>query len=372
MPRFRMHPLRANNVQAIYRMRQYIDLDPPYQLLAVWDREKKQRFIDSVINGVDTPKLYFHDLGVSTDARGPYRYSVIDGKQRMLALWDFISNGLPLPGDFVYFDNPEYKAAGLTYGVLLNEYPLLRAHFDDFKMPIIVVEAEDDEFIEQLFWRLNVQMPLSAAEKRNVLGGPLPLLIRKIGLKGFFSEAVRVGPERFLHYDIAAKFIRISLTGGFVSTKKDNLDKLVDDAKAARERGDDWASTRSLEKLERRIETQLEEMSDFFGAKSPLLRGVGRVTLYYHIFRLQMDSGKELAMTLKMLERFNADVADARHKSQRMSRGSVESLSNLENLLLAFDAERQSPNDGGALERQYGLLKKYMIEKFGVDLPEAT
>ena len=372
MPRFRMHPLRANNVQGIYQMRSYIDLDPPYQRLAVWDREKRQRFIDSIINGVDTPKLYFHDLGGTTDSGQPYRYSVIDGKQRLLALWEFLSNKLPLPNDFVYFDNPEYSAAGLTYDALLNEYPLLRARFDDFEMPIVVVDADDEELIEQIFWRLNVQMPLSAAEKRNVLGGPLPLLIRKVGLKPFFAEAIRIGPERFRHYDLAAKFVRISHAGGFVATKKENLDKLVVDARIARAKGEDWASPESLRQLEERVDTLLNEMRGFFGSRSPLLGGVGRVTLYYHLFRLHMDLGKEIVVALGMLEKFNVDVSNARHKSQRMSKGSEESLSDLENLLLAFDAERQSPNDGRALERQYALLSRYIDEEYGVKLPEPT
>ena len=84
MPRFRMYPLRVNNVLDLHNQRDLIDLDPPYQRLSVWDNEKQRRFIDSVINGIDTPKLYFHDLVDRATRPQRFRFSVIDGKQRLL------------------------------------------------------------------------------------------------------------------------------------------------------------------------------------------------------------------------------------------------------------------------------------------------
>lgn len=39
MPRFRMYPLRANNVLEIYHQRELINLEPPYQRLSVWDEK---------------------------------------------------------------------------------------------------------------------------------------------------------------------------------------------------------------------------------------------------------------------------------------------------------------------------------------------
>ena len=227
MPRFRMSQLRANNVLELYQQRHLINLDPPYQRLSVWDEEKQQRFIDSVINEVDTPKLYFHETTRHSGPSSRFRFSVIDGKQRLLSLWAFISNELPLPADFVYFDNDSNWAAGLTYDELLSRFPILRARFDGFEVPVVLVEADKDEFIEQLFSRLNIQVPLSAAESRNVLGGPLPLLIRKVGLTPYFRESARIRNDRLQHYDLAAKFIYISHSDGFVSTKKATLHGFV-------------------------------------------------------------------------------------------------------------------------------------------------
>ena len=115
------------------------------------------------------------------NATPAYRFSVIDGKQRLLALFAFIENRLKLPGDFKYFDDESYQAAGLTYDDLLVRYPLLRARFDGFDVPVVLVETDDEEMIEELFWRLNIQVTLTGPEKRNALGGPIAPLIREIG-----------------------------------------------------------------------------------------------------------------------------------------------------------------------------------------------
>ena len=370
MPKFSIYPLRFNNVLDLHKQREVIDTDPPYQRLSIWNREQQQRFIDSVINGMDTPKLYFHEILGETGSNYRYRYSVIDGKQRILALWAFIDDVLPLPSDFIYFDNESYWAGGLTYNELPNKYPILRSRFDDFELPVMLVHADSEEFIEQLFWRLNVQEPLTAPEKRNVLGGPLPLVIRRIGLTPFFSEAVGIRNNRMQHFDLAAKLLYISYSNDFVATKKTPLDNFVLMMKRARENGDQVASDASLEEIESKTKCELMRMREFFGPDSPLLRSTGRITLYFHLFRLCTSQITSVPICLFMLERFNADVTTARRKSQRMSRGSGESLDSLEDVLVRFDQEKQSLNDGTALVRQYNYMKRFMAHVFNCELPD--
>jgi hypothetical protein len=52
----------------------------------------------------------------------------------------------------------------MYYTELLLKYPRLRARFDSFEVPITIVQSEDENFIENLFSRLNIQVPLSAPE----------------------------------------------------------------------------------------------------------------------------------------------------------------------------------------------------------------
>ena len=369
MPGFRMYPLRANNVLELYEQRHYIDMDPVYQRLSVWDREKQAMFIDSVINGVDTPKIYLHAVVRGSPSASLYRYSVIDGKQRILALIAFIQNEIRLPGDFRYFDNEEYDARGLTYDELLKHYPLLRARFDGYGLSIVLVEADDVELIEELFWRLNIQISLTAPEQRNAMGGPMPIVIRRIARSSFFKESIRIRNDRFQHLDLSAKFAYICYCDGVVDTKKTLLDSFVLTMKAARRKGLETASRETLGALEDRANEILEYAFQYFGKNSPLLGSVGRVTLYFHLLRMCVKLGIEVPIDSAVLERFNSDVTTARERSQRMSRGSGESLLDWESELLAFDQEKQSLNDRRAIERQYMYLRRYVQRICGVELP---
>jgi uncharacterized protein with ParB-like and HNH nuclease domain len=78
-------------------------MNPPYQRISVWDREKQQRYIDSVINGFDIPNCIFMMIPLFNSQSGKYsRYAVIDGKQRLQALWDFMLEKITLPNDFIF------------------------------------------------------------------------------------------------------------------------------------------------------------------------------------------------------------------------------------------------------------------------------
>lgn len=367
MPRFRMDPLRANDILQLYRWRDQINLDPPYQRLSVWNRTKRQTFIDSILNGFDIPKLYFHDLG---SASAPYRYAVIDGKQRLQALWDFMSNQLSLASDFVFFDDPKLKAAGLTYDQLMAQVPRLRARFDDFDVPVTLVQTDDENFIEDLFARLNIQMPLSAPERRNALGGPLPFLIRKIGVSPFFREYVRIRNDRLQHFDLAAKFLYLTYVDDVASTKRSTLDNFVTTFRRFREETNPKASPKYLQSLRNKTESLLQAMESFFIKGDPLLASSGRATLYFHIFRRYRQVNQAIPLTRETLEEFNELVTAARKKSQRRASGSDEEMSDLEQTLVLFDREKQTPNDGGAIKRQYALLRQYFETK-EVRLPES-
>ncbi len=362
MPRFRMEALRANNILQLHQWQEQINLDPPYQRLSVWDRPKRQTFIDSILNGFDIPKLYFHDVGSTIDS-GPYRYAVIDGKQRLQALWDFMSNQLPLGRDFVFFDDPKVEAAGLTYDELMAQAPRLRARFDDFDVPVTVVQTDDENFIEDLFARLNIQVPLSAPEKRNALGGPLPFIIRKIGVSPFFREYVRIRIDRLQHFDLAAKFLYLTYVDDVSSTKRQTLDNFVSSFRKFRDEQKPQASKGNLRSLQERTESLLEEMRSFFTKKDPLLASSGRATLYFHIFRRYRQLSQAIPLTREMLEEFNELVTAARNKSQRRAAGSAEEMSDLEQTLVFFDREKQTPNDSGAIKRQYGYLRTYFETK---------
>ncbi|MEV0906075.1 DUF262 domain-containing protein [Streptomyces hokutonensis] len=63
-----------------------LDLDPPYQRRSVWNISYKQFFIDSLIRNYPAPTIF---LQVDIAVDRPTVYRVIDGKQRLTALFEF-------------------------------------------------------------------------------------------------------------------------------------------------------------------------------------------------------------------------------------------------------------------------------------------
>jgi uncharacterized protein with ParB-like and HNH nuclease domain len=57
---------------------------PEYQRQPnLWSVEKKSLLIDSILQDIDIPKLYFFLAGKDS-------YEVVDGQQRLWAIWEFV------------------------------------------------------------------------------------------------------------------------------------------------------------------------------------------------------------------------------------------------------------------------------------------
>ena len=64
-----------------------------------------------MINGLDIPKLYFHELipSLMRADDGIYDYAIVDGKQRLEAFWGFMDGKFPLDDDAKYFADDSIK-----------------------------------------------------------------------------------------------------------------------------------------------------------------------------------------------------------------------------------------------------------------------
>lgn len=72
-----------------------VDMNPSYQRELVWDEADKVRLIDSIFNQVDIGKFVFRKLPFESDGPG---YEIVDGKQRLNALMDFMCDKFAYKG----------------------------------------------------------------------------------------------------------------------------------------------------------------------------------------------------------------------------------------------------------------------------------
>jgi hypothetical protein len=341
MTHFRISRPDGFSIIGSFHERQRFWMDPSYQRQGeIWTLERRQLLIDSVLNGFDLPKFYLHEFyPEKTIAKKSFRYAVIDGKQRLTSLWQFIGNDLALADDFVYLRDPTIKLAGLTHRELGEKHPTIRDVFNGTTLPIISVITDDTDLIEEMFSRLNDGAPLNAAEKRNTFGGPAPLAIRRLSKTPFFTAKLPFTNRRYRHFDLAAKFLFFAAHGNTPqNSKKIYLDSFVKDCKA-----DGKFNVARAEKVAAAV---LKTMAAVFVKDDPLLQSVGMVTLYYFLFAQRNDVTRGKLIKFDELRRQN------RHNAEK-------DIEKAEYKLLEFDRLTQSPNDVFAIEYRLNVLNDF-------------
>lgn len=342
MNHFRISKPDGFSIIGSFHERQLFWMDPPYQRQSeIWTLDKRQLLIDSLLNGFDLPKLYLHEFyPEKTIKTKAFRYAVIDGKQRLTSIWQFIGNDLALADDFVYFRDPTIKLAGLTYKELGEKHPTIRDIFNGTTLPIISVITDDTELIEEMFSRLNDGVPLNAAEKRNTFGGPAPLAIRRISAASFFTAKLPFTNRRYRHFDLAAKFLFFAAQGNTPhDSKRLQLDSFVKDCKA-----NGKTKVAAAEKLAASV---LKSMAAIFVKDDPLLQSVGMVTLYYLLFAQRSDVKRSKLIKFDKLRRQNRDAAEQDSEEAKFE-------------LLEFDRLTQSPNDASAIKYRLKVLNDFL------------
>jgi hypothetical protein len=140
-----------------------IDLDPSFQRRAVWDKIRKSRLIESIIVGMPIPNIV---LAENKKHRG--KFIVIDGKQRLLGIKDFIAENFSLNGLDIRYD---------LNGKKYSELPVEdREFFENNTIRSTVIKNwSDEKFLFSMFYRLNSgSLPLSPQElRRALIGGRL-------------------------------------------------------------------------------------------------------------------------------------------------------------------------------------------------------
>jgi hypothetical protein len=191
---------RGMSVQEGYRLyrEQAIFVNRRYQRKLVWTEAEKARLIESILNGFPIPLIL---LAERSRTGGPANYEVIDGLQRMNAIFSFIENAFSVGGR--YFDVNEFARAKQiaeagTFSVAPTAQPRLPreecANFLDYQLAVTIYTPSDEEQITDVFGRINSGgKQLSDQEKRQAgLISPFAMLVRRVAaeIRGDASKEV--------------------------------------------------------------------------------------------------------------------------------------------------------------------------------------
>ena len=182
--------------------------NPEYQRGVVWKPDQQRKLIDSVMRGYQLPIIYLHDIKREIVGKTQESYDIIDGQQRIAALYLFVE------GAFSLYKADDEKA---RFPRFLREQPCpwggkdfhslsddLKTKLLDAELPIAFIETDDSNEVRDLFVRLQSGLPLNSQEKRDSYPGQFTEFVLRLGGKpeiprypghDFFTRVLKMKPS---------------------------------------------------------------------------------------------------------------------------------------------------------------------------------
>lgn len=124
--------------------RALLDLDPPYQRRSVWNQSYKDHFIDTILLGYPAPAIFLYEQ-INPD--GTTLYHVVDGKQRLMTIFEFAENRFSVFGQATRVDLRD-----LYFRDLPDE---VKRDFWGYPFSVEYIPTDELTIIDNVFDRLN-------------------------------------------------------------------------------------------------------------------------------------------------------------------------------------------------------------------------
>lgn len=269
----------------IYKRRDRYEI-PDWQRGEVWDNNKKQQLIDSILRGWRLPKFYL----VKYDDD---EFEVVDGQQRLVAIYEFFANELALANEAAHsFGGRYYK----------DLEPKFSDAFDDFEIDFDVIEDANEEDLKLFFQRLQQGLPLRSSEKLNAVHSKLRDFCKTQAKHSFLSVSTAVSDTRLAHFDIIGKVAAVEIEG---------LDAPLrfDDMRCVFENNSSFSATSGVGK---RIRSALDFLGAAFPKKEALLKSRTIVQTIITFTCKLVETGKSKGLEKKAAVFFRKFMADLR------------------------------------------------------------
>ena len=171
------------NLSTLYQLieQKTINLSPSYQRRDRWGNDRQSELIESFLMNVPIPPVFLNE-----DTYG--EYSVIDGRQRLTAIYEFLSGALRLTNLTVFSDinGRNFSELPSSLQSVIKTRPTLRA--------VIILRQSDPDIKYQVFRRLNTGgVSLNGQEIRNsVFPGRLNETLVKLSEKSDFHSLLGI------------------------------------------------------------------------------------------------------------------------------------------------------------------------------------
>jgi hypothetical protein len=329
---------RKTAIDKIYKRRNRYEI-PEYQREEVWGIKEKQLLIDTVLRGWKLPKFYFLKSG-------PSSYEVVDGQQRLTAIFEFLDGELELSAE-----SSELYGGAETYDDLDEDVP---DGFDDFEIDFDEIDEATEGEIEEFFKRLQGGFRLNSPERLNAVPSKLTTFCRGLARHPFFKKSVSFKDKRYAYFDVAAKAAAIEIDGFDAGMRINELEPLFKSQ----------AAFSASSKVGRRLKAALDFLGESLldSSKALRLRSVTQsiITLACKLSENNIAAGNEVRFR-NFVENFVDELAE------QVELGHAATDADY----LAFQKTVNANVKGGARIRHQILLRKLFqfdpsfVEGFG-------
>ena len=215
--------------------------DIPYQRKSgVWSEDKKSFLIDSILKNYPVPAIFLRP-SVDNDT-GKTVYDVVDGKQRLEAIVDFIQNKISLT---TYFAEDEFidtnnqatasEIAGLTFDEIKaknKEFPDYIRQFWTYSLNVEYLYEQNEELVASVFDRLNRNgEPLTRQELRNAkyVNSELLKVLAELTTCDFWKQKLtRLKSVRMEDVEFISELFFVVIEEAILDSSQDTIDQMYE------------------------------------------------------------------------------------------------------------------------------------------------
>jgi hypothetical protein len=140
---------RRQNFQTIswfndFYTRGLLELNPPYQRRSVWTQSFRDYFIDTILLEYPAPTIFLYEE--ITD-EGITKFNVVDGKQRLSTIFDFVEGIFPVSNEAVLSE-----LRGKYFQDLFTD---IKTKFWSYTFSVEYLPTKDETIINNVFDRIN-------------------------------------------------------------------------------------------------------------------------------------------------------------------------------------------------------------------------
>lgn len=215
-----------------YQLGKY-NFDPVYQRRGdVWNDQKKSFLIDTVMKNFPMPPIFLHQH-IDSET-GKTIYEIIDGKQRLQSIVDFIKGEISLPNNYSEDTFGNESLNGINFKDLDKDHLAeAKKMFWRYCITIEYIDSEDPTIINNIFDRLNRNgEPLNSQELRKAKyhNSPFYMLIEDLNKTPFWQANLqKLGINRYDDIEFISELLLLILKNEVNdASSKDKLDGLYD------------------------------------------------------------------------------------------------------------------------------------------------